>query len=69
MARPHLGVHEPQGNKQVTPSATAYDGCAYILNTDMHKERKVIVHLDGKTEELTLAPLELRSLPRKNGLQ
>ena len=45
--------------------AAAYDDCAYVLNLDMHKERKVIVHLDGKTEELTLAPLELRPLPRK----
>ena len=43
----------------------AYDDCAYILNLDMHKERKVIVHLDGKTQELTLAPLELRPLQRK----
>jgi hypothetical protein len=45
----------------------AYDDCAYIVNLDMHTERKVIVHLDGKTEELTLAPLELRPLPRKRG--
>ena len=46
-------------------NSAAYDGCAYVLNLDMHKERKVIVHLDGKTQELTLAPLELRPLPRK----
>ena len=43
----------------------AYDDCAYILNLDMHKERKVILHLDGKMQELTLAPLEVGILPRK----
>ena len=45
-------------------NSAAYDDCAYVLNLDMGKERKVIVHLDGKTQELTLAPLELRPLPR-----
>ena len=29
------------------------------------KERKVIVHLDGKTRELTLAPLAVKSLLRR----
>jgi hypothetical protein len=45
--------------------AAAYDDCAYVLNLDMHKERKVVVHLDGRTRELVLAPLAVKCLPRR----
>ncbi len=45
--------------------AAAYDDCAYVMNLDMHEERKVVVRLDGTARELALAPLEVKSLPRR----